>query len=235
MSVSTVGHHFIARSFSGGDGIGQISTRPVLSHRSRFLAKDKKTGYDGGTMAETTGLQKTTPADKLPPQNLEAEMSLLGSLMLDVEAITKVVDFLEPRDFYKPNHKSIYEAMVDLFDKGVPIDLLSIAARLKEKKVLEAVGGNSYLTELINTVPTAAHVHSYAAIVQKKRILRDLISASYEIGLLGYEDVEDADVLVDRAETKIFTIAQKSLSQVFTPIKESLESAFERLDKLSKN
>ena len=186
-------------------------------------------------MVDSTGIQKTTPLDKLPPQNLEAEMSLLGSLMLDKDAITKVVDFLEPRDFYKPNHKSIYEAMVDLFEKAIPIDLLSLAARLKEKKALEAIGGNSYLTELINTVPTAAHVHSYAGIVQKKRILRDLISASHEIGLLGYEDVEDADVLVDRAETKIFTIAQKSLSQVFTPIKESLEEAFERLDKLSKN
>src|SRR3989338_1222460 len=137
--------------------------------------------------------------DKLPPQNIEAEKSLLGSLMLDKNAIIKVVDFMQPRDFYKGIHQEIYSAMQNLFERGEPIDLLSVSARLKEKEKLKEIGGNTYLTELINAVPTATHVLSYAKIVQKKRILRDLIEASYEIGLMGYRETEDIDELLDQA------------------------------------
>jgi len=173
--------------------------------------------------------------DRLPPQNIEAEKCLLGCLMLDKDAILKVVDFLQPRDFYKPAHQEIYKAMEELFEKGEPIDLLSVANRLKEKEKLEEIGGNAYLTELINSVPNASHVVNYAKIVQKKRILRDLISASYEIALMGYKETEDVEQVLDEAENKIFSIAQKSLTQQFEPIKENLKEAFERLDRLSKH
>tara|TARA_Y100000310_G_scaffold344932_1_gene460595 strand:- start:5816 stop:7204 length:1389 start_codon:yes stop_codon:yes gene_type:complete len=179
--------------------------------------------------------EKSPTPEKLPPQSIEAEQSLLGSLMLDKDAIVKVGDFLEPRDFYKPSHQKIYQAMQELFEKSEPIDLLSVAARLKEKGQLEEVGANAYLTELINTVPTASHVLSYAKMVQKKRILRDLISASYDIGVMGYNESEDPEILLDKAEANIFAIAQKSLSQNFTKVKESLEEAFERIDRLSKH
>lgn len=173
-------------------------------------------------------------AGKLPPQNIEAEMSLLGSLMLDKDAIIQVADMLDPRDFYKDSHQIIYEVMEELFDKGEPIDLLSASSRLKEKQKLEEVGGHSYLTELINTVPTASHVLSYAKTVQNKRILRDMISISYEIGQMGYNETEDPQVLVDRAEARIFSIAQKSLAHNFVPVKQGLEEAFERIDRLSR-
>ena len=172
--------------------------------------------------------------DKLPPQSIEAEKCLLGSLMLDKNAILKVVDFLQPRDFYKGIHQEIYSAMQNLFEKGDPVDLLSVSTCLKEREKLEGIGGNTYLTEIINTVPTAAHVLNYAKIVQRKRILRDLIESSYEIGLMGYNETEDVDELLDRAEKKIFSIAQKSLTQNFVPIKATLEEAFERIDRLSK-
>ena len=173
--------------------------------------------------------------DKLPPQSVEAETSLLGSLMLDKDAIIKVADFLEPRDFYKEIHQQIYCAMMELFERREPIDLLSLSTRLKEKNKIVKVGGNSYLTELINSVPTAVHVLNYAKIVQRKRILRDLISSSYEIGLMGYNEAEDTDILLDQAEKKIFSIAQGSLSQNFIPLKNTLEETFERLDRLSKH
>jgi len=124
--------------------------------------------------------------EKLPPQNIEAEQSLLGSLMLDKNAIIKVADFLMPQDFYRGNHQEIYRACQELFEKGEPIDLLSLSNRLKERGKLEEVGGSGYLTELVNYVPTASHVLNYAKIVQRKKILRDLIEASHEIGLLGY-------------------------------------------------
>jgi len=173
--------------------------------------------------------------EKLPPQNIEAEKSLLGCLMLDKNAIIKVGDFLRPKDFYRQNHQQIYQVILELFEKDEPIDLLVVSSRLKEKNLLEEIGGNSYLTELINTVPTATHILNYAKIVQRKRILRDLIEASQEINTLGYNEQEDIDVLLDRAEQRIFSIAQKSLTQRFFPIKEGLEEAFERIDKLSKH
>ncbi len=172
--------------------------------------------------------------EKLPPQSLEAERSLLGALMLDKSAILKVVDFLTPQDFYKGIHQDIYQSMVELFERREPIDLLSLSTRLKEKGHLEEIGGNSYLTELINSVPTASNILNYAKIVQRKRVLRDLISASYEIGLMGYNEDEDMEVLLDRAENRIFSIAQKSLSQDFVPVKATLEEAFERIERLSR-
>jgi len=177
----------------------------------------------------------TQKQDRLPPQDKEAERSLLGSLMLDKDAINKVVDFLKPNDFYRDSHKEVYSAAVELFEKSEPIDFLSLSARLREKGVLEKVGGSSYLSECVNCVPTASHIVNYAKIIQKKRILRDLISASYDIEKLGYSEEEDTENLVDLAEKKIFGIAQKGLTQNFLPIKSVLEEAFQRIDNLSKN
>jgi len=171
--------------------------------------------------------------NKLPPQAIEAEQSLLGCLILDKNSIIKVADFLKPQDFYKKIHSEIYSACQELFEKGEPIDLLSCSNRLKEKNKLKEVGGNSYLTELVNLIPTASHVLNYAKIVQKKSILRDLINTSYEIGQLGYDEDKESDLLLDKAEQKIFSIAQRNLSQKFLPIKESLGSAWERIEKLS--
>ena len=122
--------------------------------------------------------------EKVPPQNIEAERSLLGCVMLDKDAIVKIADFLNPNDFYKEVHQKIYRTVQELFEKGESIDLLTVSNRLKEKNELDNLGGHSLLVELINSVPTASHVVNYAQIVQKKRILRDLIGASEEISLL---------------------------------------------------
>jgi replicative DNA helicase len=173
--------------------------------------------------------------EKLPPQSIEAEKSLLGSLMLDKNAIIRMADFLKPEDFYRKSHQDIYAACLELFEKSEPIDILSISNRLREKNLLEEVGGNSYLSELINTVPTSSHALNYAKIVHKKRILRDLIDASQDIGLLGYDETEDIDTVLDKAEKRIFSIAQKSLTQNFIQVKETLAEAFERIDRLSKH
>jgi replicative DNA helicase len=173
-----------------------------------------------------------TPA-KIPPQNLEIEQSVLGCLMLDRSAMMKVADLLAPEDFYKHNHKEIYAVCRELFEKGDPIDFLSVSNRLSDKGELEAVGGNAYLTELVNLVPSAGHVVSYARIVRHKRVLRDLISVSQEIEMLGYEESEDLERVLDDAEKKIFNIAQKGISQDFTLVKETLGDAFERIERLS--
>jgi len=172
--------------------------------------------------------------DKLPPQSIEAEKSLLGCLMIDKNAIAKVVDFIDYRDFYRNSHQEIYKICQELFSKGEAIDLLSVANRLKEKGLLEEIGKNSYLSELINTVPTASHILNYAKIVQRKRILRDLINTGSEVAALGYNETEDPEILLDQAEKKIFSIAQRGLSQNFLSVKTTLEDAFDRIDKLSK-
>jgi len=173
--------------------------------------------------------------DKKPPQNLEAEQCLLGCLMLDKNAIIKVASFVSADDFYKDGHKEIYGAMVSLFEKMEPIDIVSVSAKLKEHGKLDITGGSAYLSSLINSVPTATHVASYATKVKSKKILRDLIDASSQIGLDAFDESQDVDFLLDKAEKKIFSIGQKSLRQTFVPIKDMLGETFERIDQLSKH
>lgn len=178
---------------------------------------------------------KSELLDKKPPQNIEAEQSLLGCLMLDKNAMVKVVDFISADDFYKDVHKEIYQTMMELFEKSEPMDIISISTKLREKGKLDHIGGSTYLTTLINIVPTATHVANYANIVREKKILRELISASQEIGLIAFDETQEVDALLDRAEKSIFAIGQKSLTQSFVPIRELLHDTFERLDQLSKN
>ncbi len=180
----------------------------------------------------TDNKQKTE--GRLPPQNIEAEQSVLGSLMLDKEAIIQIADILKSDDFYRGIHSNIYQVMLELFEKNEPIDLLSLTNRLEEKKQLEEIGGVSYLTSLVNSVPTAAHVAHYAKIVKHKKVLRDLIETSSQITQLSYQEPEDVENLVDTAEQKIFSISQQSIGQKFLLVKDTLEEAFERIDKLHK-
>ena len=168
----------------------------------------------------------------LPPQNIEAEQSVLGCLIIDKEAIIKVADFLEPEDFYKTSHQKIYNAILDLYNKHEPIDIVSVTNKLKERKQLSEVGGASYLASLINLVPTSSHVVNYAKIVQQKRILRNLITTSYEISEMAWQENKDIESLLDEAEHKLFQITQKSLKQDFLPLKPMLSKAFERIEML---
>lgn len=171
---------------------------------------------------------------KLPPQNVEAEQSVLGCLMLDKNALIKVADLLRPEDFYRHSHGQIFQTMLDLYDRSIPIDLLSLNNRLGETNLLEAIGGPAYLTTLVNTVPTAAHVFHYAKIVHHKKVLRDLIEAAEHIAQLGFNERDDIESILDEAEQRVFKISQRSLSQEFMPVKNALEEAFERIDKLHK-
>ena len=172
---------------------------------------------------------------RVPPNNLEAEQSILGSLMLDKEAIVKIADFLLPADFYKDKHQTIFEAMLSLYENRDPIDVLSISNKLDEIGKLEEVGGSSYIASLVNMVPSASHVIHYAKVVQKKAMLRRLISAADTIVEMGYSGNEDVDKILDEAEQKIFKVSQKYLKQDFVPIKSILENAFNRIDELHRD
>ena len=169
---------------------------------------------------------------RMPAQNIEAEMSVLGSLMLDHNAIIKVADILKPESFYKSDHPIIYRGMLELFEKNEPIDILSVSAKLKEKNSLEMAGGTAYLTELVNSVPSASNVHYYAEIVRKKETLRNLLEASSHISELSYREDDDVENIIDEAEKKIFSISQSALKQKFINVKDALEEAWERIDQL---
>src|SRR4030042_6503669 len=135
---------------------------------------------------------------KLPPQNVEAEQTLLGSLLIDKDAIIRIADIVKPEDFYHDKHKMIFEAILDLFRKREPIDLLTLSNRLIEKGQLEQIGGRTYLVSLSNAVPTSSHVVNYAEIVQKKATLRNLIRSATEITEMGFNEEEDTSSILDR-------------------------------------
>lgn len=169
---------------------------------------------------------------KLPPQNLEAEESVLGALMIDKEAIIRVADILTPADFYTPSHGKIYEAILKLFSNHKPIDILSLTAELKDMNLLQEIGGSTYLTQLVNAVPTSAHIAHYAKIVRDKKILRDLIKTSAEITEHAMGPVEDMEHILDEIEQRIFGISQQSIIQKFVAVKDELQSAYERIERL---
>ncbi len=177
---------------------------------------------------------KTRDNLKIPPQNIEAEMSVLGALMLDKDAIIKIANIIRLGDFYKDAHNTIYETMIDLYEKREPIDVLSLSNRLEEKNQLEEIGGSSYLASLVNSVPSSSNIVHYAKVVQKKSTLRRLIESASEILELGYKEEEDVEKLLDIAEQKLFAVSQKFMKQDFIPIKSILESAFNRIDELHK-
>jgi replicative DNA helicase len=177
---------------------------------------------------------KNTENLRVPPNNIEAEQSFLGSLMLDKDAIIKVADLVRIGDFYKDAHNAIYEVMLELYEEREPIDVLSLSNKLEEKNQLERVGGSSYLASLVNTVPSASNIVHYAKVIQKKATLRRLINAASKIVEMGYDESEDIQKVLDEAEQKIFKVSQKYIKQDFVPIKSVLEAAFNRIDELHK-
>ncbi len=173
---------------------------------------------------------------KLPPQDIEAEKSILGALLIDSNAIVKIADYLFSEHFYKEAHGSIYKAMVKLYEDRQPTDLITVRSKLEDMGVLKQVGGAGYLAELVNTVPTAAHVENYAQIVRDCFVKRSLIEASVRISEMSFEKREvKSDELLDQAEQLVFSISQKHGLQQFQPISRTLEISFDRLDELVKN
>ena len=169
---------------------------------------------------------------RIPPQNIEAEQSLLGCLLIDPGALDKVADIVQGEDFYKDAHRLIFEATLDLYAKHEPVDLLSLGNRLEEKNQLQNIGGRSTIAELTNSVTTAGNVVHYAKIVQKKATLRRLISAASTIAEMGYHEEEEAEETLDQAEQSLFNVSRKFLKQTFAPIRDVLTEAFERIDEL---
>ena len=171
---------------------------------------------------------------KLPPQNIEAEQSLLSCLLIDKNAIIKVVDTVSEDDFYKEAHKIIFLAAKELFSRREEIDILTLSNRLGEKSKLDIVGGRAYLAELSNFVATASNIENYAKIIQNKATLRRLQETAVQISELSFKEDDDIDKLLDETERKVFQVSQKYSQHLFVPINELISGAFDRIDDLHK-
>ncbi len=171
----------------------------------------------------------------IPPQNVDAEASLLGAILIDPDAIVKVADNLSADDFYDEKHRRIYEAVTQLYENHSPVDVLTLSDQLKGNGLLDIVGGSAYLTELTNFVPTASHVERYADIVASKAMRRRLIKASQDISGLGFDEGRDLQELIEEAETRLFEVSQKQVSQDIASLETILGESFERLDELHKD
>lgn len=167
-----------------------------------------------------------------PPQNISAEQAALGSMLLQEEAILHSIDILKPEDFYQKSHQIIFQCILDLFEKSQGVDLVTLTEELNRKNLLEKIGGVTYLTNLINSVPTAANIEYYIKIIEEKSILRSLINNSTKIVSMAYEEKEDAKILLDKAEHLVFEISDRNIRQSFVPIKEIIQDSYEKIEDL---
>ena len=172
--------------------------------------------------------------DRMPPQNIEAEQSVLGAVLIEQSSIAKISDLLNPEDFYREAHRLIYRAVLGLFERSEAIDFITVVDILRRENTLEQAGGIAYITSLANGVPTAANITFHAKIVQEKSLLRRLIAAATDIASMGYAESEEVDRVLDSAEQKILEVATRKASQDFQPIKEIIFSTLDKIDEMHK-
>lgn len=174
--------------------------------------------------------------ERIPPQSLEAEQATLGAMLVEREAIARVVDLLEPDDFYNPQHQLLYRVIIDMFNDSEPVDIVTLQARLQDRSQLEGVGGTPYLITLQEASPTAAAVGHYARIVREKATLRGLIRAGGEVQQLAqHAGDEEVETIVDRAEQAVFAVGERTITPAFTPLRELLGQTYDRIDEMQES
>lgn len=178
---------------------------------------------------------KEVSSAKVPPQNLDAEKSLIGAVLIDDDVLADASEHVNEKDFYDKRHSMIFGAMLRLYERHKPVDLLTLTEELKKKKQLETVGGSSYLSELTNYVPTAAHAEAYAELVAQKAVRRRLIKASGDISELGYDEETTTQELLEKAEAELFSVSDQSLKQDLTSLESILTESFDRMEELHRN
>lgn len=178
---------------------------------------------------------KEVIAGKIPPQNIDAEKSLLGAVLIDEETLADISEHVTVKDFYEKRHSTIFGAMMNLYEKHKPVDLLTLTDELKRKKELDIIGGSAYLTDLTNYVPTSAHAEAYAQLVAQKAVRRRLIKASSDISELGYNEETTTEELLEKAESELFSVSDQSLKQDIVSIESILTESFDRMEELHRN
>jgi replicative DNA helicase len=191
------------------------------------IVDDRAPGMDASPPSEDFGRQ--------PPQDLAAEQSVLGGMLLSKDAIADVLERLRPGDFYRPAHQNVYDAILDLYGRGEPADAVTVAAELDRRGMLRRIGGAPYLHTLISTVPTAANAGYYAGIVAEKALLRRLVEAGTRVVQYGYAGAEGADVaeVVDRAQAEIYDVTDRRLSEDFVPLEDLLQPTMDEIDAIA--
>lgn len=179
--------------------------------------------------------KKEVAAGKIPPQNIDAEKSLLGACLIDEDVIADVAELVRPDDFYDKQHGIVYGGMMRLYEKHKPVDLLTLTDELKKKDELDTIGGSTFLTELTNYVPSAAHARSYAEIVATNAVRRRLIKASADISELGFDENTTTQELLERAEAELFSVSDQSLKQDLVSLESILTESFDRIEELHRN
>ena len=169
---------------------------------------------------------------KIPPQNIEAEQAVLGAMLLDNESIHRAIELVQPLDFYRETHRHIYEAILSLYQRNEPADLVTLTSELKNKKLLESIGGATFIATLVDAVPTAANIVPYCRIIHEKAIVRRLIEGATKIVSQGYDHHGDTDEFLDRAEQMIFDVAERRAKQGFSPVKEIVKDSFKAIEQL---
>ena len=177
-------------------------------------------------------VNKEIPQFKLPPQNVEAEQAILGGILLDNEVFNAVLEVLNEEDFYHTAHRKVFLSMIELYENSEPVDLITLTDALKNKNQLDEIGGVSYLTSLVDSIPTTANISYYAKIVKEKSILRRLINTSAEIASMSYGDTGDVEEVLDQAERAIFAISENKIKPSFYPIKELVKNSLNVIEKL---
>lgn len=173
------------------------------------------------------------PNTRIPPQNLEAEKSVIGSILVDEEALISALEILKPEDFYLPAHTIIFESMIQLFDQQQAVDVLTVSSNLKKKKLLTKTGGASYLSELVASVPTTAHVREYSNLIRQTAVRRKLIGFSGLLNEMAYQEEDDIELLLDKAETKFYDITEANIKRDFVHVSSLLESTYEKAEELT--
>src|ERR1051326_4249059 len=184
-------------------------------------------------MAQVRPLRGDPPPGRVPPHNLEAEESVLGSMMLSRTAVGEVLEILHPEDFYREAHEHVCQAILDLFSRGEPVDAITVADELKRRGVLEQIGGATQLVTLVSSVPTAANAAFYARIVAEHATLRRLIDAATTIAQEAYDVPEDIETAINRAEELVYAVSSRRVSQDFQHIREMLADSMEQLEHLA--
>jgi replicative DNA helicase len=184
------------------------------------------------TVSELPNRRNEPDFERTPPQDLAAEQSVLGGMMLSKDAIADVVEILRGRDFYRPAHETIYESLLDLYGRGEPVDAVTVSAELTKRGEIARIGGAPYLHTLISSVPTAANASYYAKIVQERAIMRRLVEAGTKIVQLGYSNEGDVDEVVDSAQAEIFQVTERRVSEDYLPLNALLESTLDEIESI---
>lgn len=179
--------------------------------------------------------EKKNSAERIPPQNIDAEKSLLGAILISEESLPDITEIVKPQDFYDERHRHIYEAMWNLYEKHRPVDILTIRDELKKKKLIEKAGGNAYLSELASFVPTSAHAKAYAEIVNKAAVRRRLIAAAASITETAYDEDSETMEILGEAERSLFEVSEQNVKNDLISISDLLSETFDRLEELHTN